>query len=83
MAVTIGEDATRVVTRAEYDSETDCCVGLVLPLTKNGLPIVDSLKLYHLMPLKECFWKKKLQICACIHGPATWRKHTSILQVCL
>ena len=40
--VTIGEDATRVISRVEYDSKTNRCVGFVLPLNKNGLPEIDS-----------------------------------------
>ena len=40
--VSVGEDATRVVGKIEYDSETDKCVGFVLPLNENSLPIVDS-----------------------------------------
>lgn len=40
--VTIGEDATRVISRVEYDSQTDRCVGFVLPIDENGLPIIDS-----------------------------------------
>ena len=40
--VSIGEDATRVIGRVEYDNETDRCVGFVLPLDGNSLPMVDS-----------------------------------------
>ena len=40
--ISVGEDATRVISRVEYDSETDRCVGFVLPLNKYGLPEVDS-----------------------------------------
>ena len=40
--ITIGEDATRVISRVEYDSTTNRCVGFVLPLNKNGLPEIDS-----------------------------------------
>ena len=40
--ISIGEDATRVVGRVDYDSETDRCVGFVLPLNEHSLPIVDS-----------------------------------------
>lgn len=40
--VTIGEDATRVISRVEFDSETNRCVGFVLPLNDLGLPEVDS-----------------------------------------
>ena len=39
--VSIGEDATRIICRVEYDIRTDRCVGFVLPL-KKGLPEVDS-----------------------------------------
>ena len=40
--VTIGEDATRVISRVEYDSETDRCVGFVLPVNQFGLADGDS-----------------------------------------
>ena len=40
--VSIGEDATRVIGRIDYDSETNRCVGFVLPLDGNGLPVVDA-----------------------------------------
>ena len=33
---------THMVSRVDYDCETDRCVGFVLPLDSNGLPIVDS-----------------------------------------
>ena len=36
--VSIGEDATRIICRVEYDIRTDRCVGFVL----KGLPEVDS-----------------------------------------
>ena len=39
--VSIGEDATRIICRVEYDVRMDRCVGFVLPL-KNGLPVLDS-----------------------------------------
>ena len=39
--VTIGEDATRVISRVEYDTQTDRCVGFVLPVNEQELPIVD------------------------------------------
>ena len=40
--VSIGEDATRVVGRVEYDCATDRCVGFVLPLNNDGLPVIDA-----------------------------------------
>ena len=42
MVVSIGEDATRVISKIEYDSETDKVVGFVLPCDQDGLPICDS-----------------------------------------
>ena len=40
--VSIGEDATRVIARVEYDNQTNRLVGFVLPCDKDGLPITDS-----------------------------------------
>ena len=40
--VSLGEDATRVVSRIEYDAETDKLIGFVLPCENNGLPVLDS-----------------------------------------
>lgn len=42
MVVSVGEDATRVISRIEYDSESDKLVGFVLPCDEDGLPICDS-----------------------------------------
>ena len=42
MVVTVGEDATRVIARVEYDYETDRCVGFVLPTRKTGLLLANS-----------------------------------------
>ena len=44
MVVSVAEDATRVIARNEHDYETDRCVGFVLPMTKSGIPIADSLR---------------------------------------
>ena len=40
--VLIGEDATRLIARVEWDAETNRCCGFVLPLNKEGLPESDS-----------------------------------------
>ena len=40
--VSIGEYATRVIARIEYDHQTNRLVGFVLPCDKNGLPLTDS-----------------------------------------
>ena len=40
--VCIGEDATRVISRVDYDNETNRLVGFVLPFDEAGLPICGS-----------------------------------------
>ena len=40
--ISIGEDATRVISRVEYDSKTNRCVGFVLPIGSDGLPLNDE-----------------------------------------
>jgi len=40
--ISIGEDATRVISRVEYDNKTNRCVGFVLPIDGNGLPMYDE-----------------------------------------
>jgi hypothetical protein len=37
--VAIAEDATRIISRVEYDGTTNHCVGFVLPTNENGLPL--------------------------------------------
>lgn len=36
--VAVSEDATRIITRVEYDHSTNQLVGLVSPLDENGMP---------------------------------------------
>jgi len=36
--ISVSEDATRVVSRIDYDGKSDCIVGFVLPLGENSLP---------------------------------------------
>ena len=40
--VSISEDATRIIARIDYDSESNRLVGFVLPCSDQGLPLVDS-----------------------------------------
>lgn len=40
--VSIGEDATRVIARVEYDCESNKLIGFVLPCDENGLPIREA-----------------------------------------
>ena len=54
-AVSIGEDATRVIARVDYDPETDRCVGFVLPVDKNGLPMIDSFQATSFSAIESMF----------------------------
>jgi len=69
-AISVGEDATCVVARIDYDCETDRCVGFVLPLDSNGLPLVDSFL------AASC---KAIEEIVCIHGPTDIFKCSTIL----
>ena len=53
--VAIGEDATRVISRIEYDSETDKLVGFVLPCNDQGLPKGDSFIAVSFASIEESF----------------------------
>ena len=45
-------DDTRIINRVEYDSSTDCFVGLCLPM-KNGMPTTDAFVFNMFEKLKE------------------------------
>ena len=54
--ISIGEDATRLISRIDYDAETDRCVGFVLPNdSKTGLPIVDAYKAVSFEAMQSMF----------------------------
>ena len=53
--ITIGEDATRLVSRVEYDSETDKLVGFVLPIDNNDLPLSVSFMAVSFRHIEESF----------------------------
>ena len=53
--VTIGEDATRVIARVEYDSESNRLVGFVLPGDEEGLPISSSFIATSFESIKKSF----------------------------
>ena len=57
--VTISEDATRVVTRVEYDDTSDKIVGFVLPLDDNGLPMKDYFGATSLDDIEQMFRSSK------------------------
>ena len=53
--VAIGEDATRVISRVEYDNDTDRLVGFVLPCNENGLPLSDAFIAVSFESMEEFF----------------------------
>ena len=54
-AISIGKDATCVISRIDYDAETDRCVGFVLPIDDNGLPLVDSFLAVSYVAIEDMF----------------------------
>ena len=46
LVIAVSEDATRVISRIEYDIETNRLVGFLLPCDSNGLPVADSFLVY-------------------------------------
>ena len=55
MVVSIGEDATRLISRVEYDSTTDCLVGFVLPVDEHGMPQCDKYAASSFEKIEEAF----------------------------
>ena len=53
--VSIGEDATRLIGRVEYDSESNRLVGFVLPCNDRGLPLCDAFTAETFKSIEEAF----------------------------
>ena len=53
--VSIGEDATRVIKKVQYDVESDKLIGFVLPCDDSGLPQNDSFIATDFECMKEFF----------------------------
>ena len=59
--IAISADATRGISRVEYDSETNRLVGFVLPCNySDGLPLVDSFLAVSLEVIEECFKSQEI-----------------------
>lgn len=58
--MSISEDATRVIGRVDYDTETDRCVGFVLPVDQHGLPLIDSFTATSFSAIESMFKKCNL-----------------------
>ena len=55
MVVAIGEDATRLISRVEYDNETNRLVGFVLSCDGRGLPLNDSIIAVSFEAIEQAF----------------------------
>ena len=53
--IAIGEDATRVVCRVQYDPETNRMVEFVLSCNQEGLPLTDSFIAISFPQMEHCF----------------------------
>ena len=58
--VSVGEDATRVIARIDYDNETDRCVGFVLPVDKKGVPVTDAFLATTFDAIEDMFAKNSI-----------------------
>ena len=57
--VAISEDATRIISRVEYDCETNRMVGFILPCDDTGLLLLIHSRQLHLKLLKNALKLKK------------------------
>ena len=53
--ISISKDATRIITRVDYDSESDRLVAFVLPCNDKGLPLVDAFLATTFESIQEMF----------------------------
>ena len=53
--VSISEDATRIISRVEYDRESNRMVGFILPCDDEGLHLADSFLATTFEVIEECF----------------------------
>ena len=65
--VSISEDASRVIGRVDYDTETDCCVGFVLPVDQHGLPLIDSFTATSFSAIESMFQKNAISKYAVVY----------------
>ena len=57
--VSISEDATKVISRVEYDQINDKLVSFVLPIDKDSLPLSGSFEPNSLSALQQMFENSK------------------------
>jgi len=65
--VSISEDATRIVSRVEYDRESNRMVGFILPCDDAGLPLADSFLATTFEAIEECFKTQQMSKLAYVY----------------
>ena len=81
--VSIGEDTTRVVGRVEYDCATDRCVGFVLPLNSDGLPVIDAFVAVSFPTMENMFRKVSVAKYAYVYmAQPLWQNVPPFFLVC-
>ena len=70
LIVSIGEDATRIIGRVDYDSQTDRLVGFVMPVNKLGLPVTDTYLATSFITIEKFFSTSTVAKHAFLYGPA-------------
>ena len=67
LVIAISEDATRLISRVEYDSATNRLVGFVLPCNSEGLPLADSFLATSFDFIESCFQSNEVSKLAYIY----------------
>ena len=70
LIVSIGEDATRIIGRVDYDSQTDRLVGFVMPVNELGLPVTDTYLATSFITIEKFFSTSTVAKYAFLYGPA-------------
>ena len=81
--VSISEDATRVISRVEYDQTKDKLVGFVLPLDKDLLPLSGSFQATSLSTIEAMFENSKKASSAYVYMVQSLSPNTPPFCLCL
>lgn len=78
-AVSIGEDATRLISCIDYDNETDRLVGFVLPCDDNRLPLPNSYIAAYFESTKKSFTNGQCAKYASVYKARPLGNYTNLL----
>ena len=68
--VAVGEDATQLILRVDYDSTSDQLAGFFLPVDSSGLPKLDSFIASSFNAIEKHFSEGIIAKCAFLYGTA-------------